>query len=152
MNPWRSRASVVTTFSYYRHASFRYFIPHKEDRASLYNSITTHMERMIKYEDVNLDKTELLKPVQCKVCLKAYTNKYRLGLHMDSKHDEVRYPCDQCGYEATQKTSLIIHHNALHANVKFQCDKCEYKATQKSSLKTHEDSIHTSIKFACDQC
>ena len=110
------------------------------------------MDRTIKKKDVNLNKIGLLKPFQCRVCFKTYTNKYRLGLHVDSKHGGVRYPCDQCGYEATQKSSLITHNNAVHANIKYQCDKCEYKATQKSSLKTHQDSIHTSVKFACDQC
>merc|ERR1712129_440693 len=77
------------------------------------------MDRTMKEEDVNVYNIDLLKPFQCRVCFKTYTNKYRLSLHVDSKHGVVRYPCDQYGYEATQKSSLITHNNAVHANIKY---------------------------------
>ena len=54
----------------------------------------------------------------------------------------VRYPCDQCGYQATHKAHLNTHTKSKHQGIKFQCDQCEYQATQKCHLNTHIKNKH----------
>ena len=47
--------------------------------------------------------------------------------HVESKHEGVKFLCDQCNYKATQKGHLKAHIQSKHENVKFHCDKCDFK-------------------------
>ena len=67
--------------------------------------------------------------------------------HIKSKHEGVRYPCDQCDYRATQKSLLLNHIKAKHEGVKYPCEQCDFKATFKVSLLRHIKSIHKHIKI-----
>ena len=58
-----------------------------------------------------------------------------LKIHIEPKHEGVRYPCAICEYAATTPSSLKKHIGSEHARVKYACDKCEYAATTASSLK-----------------
>ena len=61
-----------------------------------------------------------------------------LKTHQQSKHDGVRYSCNQCEYQATQQGSLKTHQQFKHKCVQYFCDQCEYQAATQSSLKTHQ--------------
>ena len=37
-----------------------------------------------------------------------------LKKHIESIHEGVRFPCDQCDYKATQKTNLKKHRKGKH--------------------------------------
>ena len=60
-----------------------------------------------------------------------------LRLHIDSKHNKGKYPCDHCEYKANTKRVLQRHIEAVHENKMYPCDKCHYKATNKYSLQRH---------------
>ena len=62
--------------------------------------------------------------------------------HVQSKHEGVRFPCDQCDYKAVQKPSLVRHIKTVHEGVKFPCEECDYKAAQKFTLMRHKKSKH----------
>ena len=63
----------------------------------------------------------------------------------------VKFPCDQCDYNATRKHRLLTHIKLIHENVNFYCYQCDYKASKKHHLLKHIKSIHDGVKFSCDQ-
>ena len=67
--------------------------------------------------------------------------------HLKSKHQGVKYPCDQCDYKATQKGDLLRHLKSIHEGVKYPCGQCDYKATERSSLSRHFKSTRCVSKF-----
>ena len=66
--------------------------------------------------------------------------------------DHVRYPCEQCNYQATHKGDLKKHQESVHKGIRYQCSDCPYQATKKSILKTHKQSKHMGVKFPCSLC
>ena len=62
------------------------------------------------------------------------TNKQYLKQHKQSKHDGVRYPCDQCDYAATDPSNLNKHQQSKQRGVRYPCDQCDYSATFKYLL------------------
>ena len=51
-------------------------------------------------------------------------------------------------YKATEKGHLLRHIESIHEGIRYPCDQCEYKATQRENLRTHINSIHESINKA----
>ena len=80
-----------------------------------------------------------------------YRWKKHLLRHIRSKHEGVKYSCNQCEYHATQQGHLKKHKQAIHEGVKYLCNHCEYKATQQGQLKNHKQAIHEGVKYSCDQ-
>ena len=64
----------------------------------------------------------------------------------------IRFPCDECHYNATLLSDLRKHKEYKHEGIKNPCDHCDYAATQLSSLRTHTEFIHDGIIHSCDQC
>jgi predicted RNA-binding Zn-ribbon protein involved in translation (DUF1610 family) len=83
-------------------------------------------------------------------------NKYECGYSATqngkSKHESVRYQCDQCDYKASQQSNLTTHKKAMHEGVRYTCDQCGFTATQQSSLSTHKNAKHDGEKYSCDEC
>ena len=46
------------------------------------------------------------------------------------------------------KSSIYTHIRAAHEGVKYPCEECEYQATQKGDLDRHRKSVHEGIKQA----
>ena len=67
--------------------------------------------------------------------------------HICVKHDGIRYPCDQCGYEATKVYDLKRHTDAKHKNVRFPCDICSFSASNVPYLKKHKRLKHADDKY-----
>lgn len=53
------------------------------------------------------------------------SRKYELKEHKKSKHDRIRYSCDQCEYAATKPSPLKTHMESKHEGVRYPCDQCE---------------------------
>ena len=47
-------------------------------------------------------------------------------MHVENKHEGVRYPCSQCEYIATQASNLKVHVEYKHEGVRYPCSKYEY--------------------------
>ena len=69
---------------------------------------------------------------------------FALKMHKQSKHEGIKYSCEQCDYEATMKANLLRHLKSKHEEVKYPCNQCDYKATMKGSLLTHLKSFKVS--------
>ena len=58
-------------------------------------------------------------------------------LHKESKHEGIRYPCNECEYTATVAGKLRRHKENKHKGIRYPCDVCEYAATRASDFKRH---------------
>ena len=38
-----------------------------------------------------------------------------------------------------------------HEGIKYPSDECDYQATRQGHLKTHKQSVHEGIKYPCDE-
>ena len=45
--------------------------------------------------------------------------------HIQSKHEGVRYECDQCECKAVWQSYLTDHIKSKHEGVRYECDQCE---------------------------
>ena len=75
--------------------------------------------------------------------------KKALKSHKESKHEGIRYPCDQCEYAATRLGHLKSHKESKHEGcegVRYPCDQCEHTFMAVSDMKKHKRSKHP-----CDQ-
>ena len=62
--------------------------------------------------------------------------------HKRSKHEGIRYPCDQCDYVGNYASNLKLHKRSTHEGIRYLCDQCENAATQHSDLKSHKKAKH----------
>ena len=65
-----------------------------------------------------------------------------LRKHKQSKHEDIKFPCDKCEYVAPRKNTLKQHKESMHEGVRYPCDLCDYVATWKSCLNDHKKAKH----------
>ena len=65
-----------------------------------------------------------------------------LRKHKQSKHEDIKFPCDKCDYVAPRKNTLKQHKESMHEGVRYPCDLCDYVATWKSCLNDHKKAKH----------
>ena len=87
----------------------------------------------------------------CGECGAGYRWKSDLKLHRLSKHEGVRYPCNQCDYLAISQRNCNVHKQSVHQGVKYSCELCDYTASMPKSVKRHTQSKHTSAKYLGEQ-
>ena len=82
----------------------------------------------------------------CEQCQNQFTTKGSLKIHIQSKHDGIKYACNHCEYQGTTQGNLKIHIQSKHDGIKYACNHCEYQAIQQSHLRVHIQSKHEGIK------
>ena len=78
----------------------------------------------------------------CQQCDYQATKNSDMAKHNQSVHMGRKYPYQECGEQFTVNGSLTVHQKSIHMGIKYPCQQCEYKATQKSSLTRHHQSVH----------
>ena len=76
----------------------------------------------------------------CNTC--DYRTKYKanLNVHIEAKHEGVKYKCSQCDYTGT-KYGLKDHGRSKHGGKLYVCELCDYATSYVSALKfTQEGS------------
>ena len=128
----------------------------KEEDISEDFSIKEEVEETAEYDEPPPDSKIKKKPHRslsvCPDCGKVFNQKYTMLEHHKAKHQNIKYPCDQCSYQATTQGSLKQHIRAKHEGIKYPCPECDYQATEKGSLKKHIQSKHENISYACNEC
>ena len=71
------------------------------------------------------------------------TNQGNDPKHVESIEEDV---------EIQAPIELITQIQSIHQNVKFACNQCDYQATTQRHLTTHIQSQHEGVKYACNQC
>ena len=82
--------------------------------------------------------------VVCKIndCNKTFYDKSGLRKHIKSKHEGIRYKCDECTQTFTTKRSLRDHEKTKHKGYKYKCKKCGKEYAWLNGLSRHEREAH----------
>ena len=89
----------------------------------------------------------------CEMCGKLYQSSLSLRCHVMKIHEKsVVFECDQCDYKATAKATLNFHISAKHDKAEYNCDLCDKKYAYKTRLKQHKRSVHEGNRYSCDSC
>ena len=110
-------------------------------------------DKMPSNTSVNGDPEPLFNPnnpkipkVQCPDCNKILSTKKRLKVHIQSKHEGMRWPCNQCDFKAWERCTLNSHYRTVHQfdqPIKFKCVNCDYETLHKGDLNVHTKKHHT---------
>ena len=103
----------------------------------------------LKGENVSSDDMELQTSQDIREDTVSISQEYECW---QSVHENVKYACDQCDYQAKQQRHLYQHIQSKHEGVKFACDQCDHQATRQSHLKSHILTKHEGVRYACDLC
>ena len=89
---------------------------------------------------------------ECKICEKAFANRYELRIHMHTHKKELPFQCDKCEKAFTLSRYLKSHKHLHDEKRPFKCDKCPKAFKLSQHLKTHF-RIHTGERpFKCNEC
>ncbi|GBP74213.1 Zinc finger protein 454 [Eumeta japonica] len=93
-----------------------------------------------------------LKPFQCSICLKRFTQQGGLQQHMRMHSGDRPYPCNFCSKAFTQKSGRD-QHLRTHTKIKpYRCVVCSKTFCQPVHLKQHMRT-HTNVApFECGLC
>ena len=114
-------------------------------------SATFDNEEMKTEEDEENQISSVVKS-ESPECGKVFTTEGILLTNIESKHKGIKYPCNQCNYQATQKSTLKRHIASEHEGVKYPCNQCDYQAKRQHHLQRHIESLHEGVKHPCNQC
>ena len=90
----------------------------------------------------NMIQQDAEKIYSCGECnFQTRHNSSHLKYHIRSKHEGIRYPCDQCDYKATDKGNLMKHIKSIHEGIRYPCGQCTHKAISKGYLKMHIEFV-----------
>ena len=89
---------------------------------------------------------------KCKICEKAFTDRYDLKVHIHTHTRQRLFKCDECEKVFTLSHYLRIHEHIHSEERPFKCDECPKAFRQSQNLKKHK-GIHTGERpFKCDEC
>ena len=67
-----------------------------------------------------------------------------------TKHEGVKYNCDQCDEEFTEQGNLKRHKLTKHEGIRYDCDQCEARFYDQNTLKKHQLTKHEGMKLDKD--
>ncbi len=92
------------------------------------------------------------KNFPCKLCDKAFKNKYHLKRHQQNHDAQAIYPCSFCG-KNFKTPHLLWQHSFVHKNTRdFHCDLCGKSFKTRSNLLQHKYGHATEKIFKCSIC
>jgi len=92
---------------------------------------------------------------KCQFCTYSTIQPYRLKLHMDAVHLQIRnFKCELCSFTAAQRFQLKDHKARVHDKIRnFKCELCSFSSATGYALKKHKQTVHEKIRnFKCDLC
>ena len=82
-------------------------------------------------------KSNAGKPSSCPECGKNFKNKNSMKIHFSSIHHGMKYPCNQCDYQATYRSNLSSH--VMNMHIKRKAHKKSAKKLQKNPVDRNLD-------------
>ena len=80
---------------------------------------------------------------ECPKCGKVFSRKDHLVQHHRSIHEGIKYPCNQCDYQATEKAKLRQHIAGKHSDTILQCELCGYQTKWRVHYNAHKKTHKT---------
>ena len=108
-----------------------------EDQFTLTEMLPLNSEKLFN------PKNPKKRKAQCSTCFKIYSNKTKMKIHYESKHEGLRWPCEQCDHQLADKSALQKHIKAVHEGVRFNCTLCDFEGSYKSSVTNHMKTHNT---------
>ena len=65
-----------------------------------------------------------------------------MKLHIRSKHERLKFKCNQCENQFKNSSSLRIHIDSFHLGLRYGCSICDNEFTSDASLKYHMKRKH----------
>ena len=92
---------------------------------------------MVVYEDTGLiKKTKYPK-----------SHKFVIFYHKETKHEGMRYICDQCDNTFARFHVLNRHRASKHDGMRYNCTKCSATFSWKSSIFKHNKLNHVTVSY-----
>ena len=84
------------------------------------------------------------------------TDKYDLKYHKQSKHGNIKFPCNICDYQGKSERMLYLHKRGTHSRKRYSCELRPYKTQGKGSFQHHVDMKHNNgvaiKRYSCNLC
>ena len=85
--------------------------------------------------------------LQCLQCSPNFSTAATLSFHVKTVHEGQHVQCNICDYRIPAKGILEAPLRSKHEELKFKCQMCGFKSVHGSSMMTHTKIIHIGIKF-----
>ncbi|XP_053674244.1 zinc finger protein 567-like [Anopheles nili] len=99
--------------------------------------------KLLEHRAMHLDPDRF----RCSVCQEVHQN---LTEHMQNKHQERTYCCEECGKKFPFKARLSAHMRKMHTAKDVVCDQCQ-KCFSKYTIEDHKRAVHES-RYICEHC
>ena len=104
------------------------------------------------------ERTRKAKLNQCRHCLRSFSSKKNLKVHVMNIHEKIRHFCDQCGSSYSVKQNLLNHIHEKHKDsvqkkrTQHACKECGGSFGRAYNLcKNHQFRDRTQL-LTCDRC
>jgi uncharacterized Zn-finger protein len=92
------------------------------------------------------------KPFGCPLCIKSFSSKQELNLHMRVHTGEKPYSCSQCSKSFSQSSALQVHLRIHSGEKPYSCSQCSKSFTNSSGLQVHLTTHFGEKPYSCSQC
>uniref|UniRef100_A0A182MD18 C2H2-type domain-containing protein n=1 Tax=Anopheles culicifacies TaxID=139723 RepID=A0A182MD18_9DIPT len=100
--------------------------------------------KLVEHKDMH----ENPERFRCTVCQEVHQN---LEEHMQNKHQEWEFACEECGKRFPFKNRLTAHMAKVHMKKDIICEECN-KPFTKFSIEKHKKTVHGGAIFICENC
>ena len=114
---------------------------------------SNHDRHMVRHHSLKHEgKTMRNGNYVCADCNTEFKQYRHMLEHKKTKHDGVKYPCDQCDYQAPWPSQVKTHKMTVHEGFKFECEQCDWTSNNKSSVSNHILTKHKNKRPKCPEC
>ncbi|XP_053674243.1 zinc finger protein 721-like [Anopheles nili] len=99
--------------------------------------------KLVEHKDMHQNPERF----RCGVCQEVHQN---LEEHMQNKHQEWEFACEECGKRFPFKNRLTAHMAKVHMKKDIICEECN-KPFTKFSIEKHKKTVHGAM-FVCENC
>lgn len=125
----------------------------KNDKQSLIKHYEEHKNEKEEKSDQMQGQNRLEDYFKCVVCSREFTSARSYENHLERKHGENRYYCEQCNKTYKNSFQLCLHNFTSHTNNgRYKCIICDFSTLHRTSIKTHLQKHDGDYKFECDVC
>ena len=72
--------------------------------------------------------------------------------HIQSKHEDICYTCDQCEYNLTRVINLLKHIPSKHQDICYTCNQCKHASKSTNNTHTVKTLLNKFMSFQFSIC